>query len=57
MQLQLFGEIGIVLTYKEIGHKLKVGDKGKPFFVGYIMQVTCTICITPAQKGSKSALT
>ena len=34
--LRIFGEMGFVLTYRQIGYKSKIGDKGKEFFfVGY----------------------
>ena len=34
--IHIFGEIGIVLTYKQIGYKSKMSDKGKDtFFVGH----------------------
>ena len=36
MHLQIFGEMGFVLTHKQIDYKSKMSDKGKEaFFVGY----------------------
>ena len=37
--LRISGEMGFVLTHRQIGYKSKISDKGKEsFFVGYTME-------------------
>ena len=58
--LRIFGEMGFVLTHRQIGYKSKISDKGREAFLLDMqrsMQVTHTACMIPTPRESKSAVT
>ena len=57
--LLIFGEMGFVLTHRQIGYKSKISDKEKEAFLDmqHSMQVTYTACMISTPRESKLVVT